>query len=131
MAPAQKRGLRKKMSETRYKDLGETLFVKMFGYSPKLRILDLFLDNPYFDFSKSEVIRELGMSKQTFYKHFKDFEELGIVKVSRKIGRATMYRINMEHPLVKKLDEIITETSLLIADQEAKKKVKEIPVRER
>jgi len=116
------------MSESRYKDLGETLFVKMFGYSPKLRILDLFLDNPYFDFSKSEVIRELGMSKQTFYKHFKDFEELGIVNVSRKIGRATMYRIHMEHPLVKKLDEIITETSLLIAGQEAEKQVKEIPV---
>ncbi|MBS7618760.1 helix-turn-helix transcriptional regulator [Candidatus Bathyarchaeota archaeon] len=89
------------MSEVRYKDLGETLFIKMFGYSSKLRILDIFLDNPYFDFSKSEVIRELGMSKQTFYKNFKGLEELGIVKPSRKIGRATMYRINKEHPLVK------------------------------
>ena len=58
------------MDEVRYKDLGETLLIKMFGNSPKLRILDFFLDNPYFGFSKSEVIRELGMSKQTFYKYF-------------------------------------------------------------
>ena len=109
------------MTEVRYKDLGETLLIRMFGDSPKLRILDIFLDNPYFDFTKSEVIRELGMSKQTFYKYFKDLEELGIVKPTRKIGRATLYRINKEHPLVKKLNEIINEVSLQIAEQEAEK----------
>ncbi len=115
------------MAEVTYKDLGETLLVRMFGDSPKLRILDLFMDNPYFDFSKSEVIRELGMSKQTFYKYFEDLVELGVVKVSRKIGRATLYRINKEHPLVKKLDEIINEVSLQIAEKEAEKMKKAIP----
>ncbi|MGC8961189.1 MAG: hypothetical protein ACP5K1_01925 [Candidatus Bathyarchaeia archaeon] len=56
--------------KVRYKDLGETILIRMFGYSPKLRIMDMFLDNPYF--SKSEVVRELGMSEQTLYKNFKD-----------------------------------------------------------
>jgi len=100
----------------------------MFGYSPKIRILDIFMDNPYFDFSKSELVKELGMSKQTLYKNFKDFEKLGIVKVSRNIGRATMYRINMDHPLVKMLNEIVNEVSLQIAEQEMKKQA--VPVRE-
>jgi Fe2+ or Zn2+ uptake regulation protein len=116
------------MQEVRYKDLGETLLIKMFGYSPKIRILDIFMDNPYFDFSKSELVKELGMSKQTLYKNFKDFEKLGIVKVSRNIGRATMYRINMDHPLVKMLNEIVNEVSLQIAEQEMKKQA--VPVRE-
>jgi len=119
------------MDEVRYKDLGETLLVKMFGNSPKLRILDFFLDNPYFDFSKSEVIRELGMSKQTFYKYFKDLEDLEIVKPTRKIGRATLYRINKEHPLVKKIDVIINEVSLQIAEKEAEKMKKAISATER
>jgi len=118
------------MQEVRYKDLGETILVKMFGYSPKLRILDIFMDNPYFDFNKSELAKELGMSKQTLYKNFKDLEDLGIVKVSRNIGRARMYRINMEHPLVKRLNEIVNEVSLQIAEQEMKKKVEAVPVRE-
>jgi len=117
------------MPEVKYKDLGETILVKMFGYSPKLRILDIFLDNLYFDFSKSELVKELGMSKQTLYKNFKDLEELGIVKVSRNIGRATMYRINMDHPLVKRLDEIVNEVSLQIAEQEMKKQTEAVPVR--
>mgnify|MGYP001108499958 CR=1 FL=1 len=114
------------MAEVTYKDLGETLLIRMFGNSPKLRILDIFLDNPYFDFSKSEVIRELGMSKQTFYRYFKDLEELGIVKPTRRIGRATLYRISKEHPLVKKLDEVINEVSLQLAEQEAEK-MKPVP----
>lgn len=104
----------------RYRDLGETIFVKVFGNSPKLRILDFFLDNPYFDFSKSEVMREIGMSKRTFYKNFKDLVELEVIKPTRKIGKATMYKINTEHPFVKKLNEIIDELSLKIAEREEK-----------
>ncbi len=114
--------------EVRYKDMGDSILIKAFGYSPKLRILDIFLTNPYLDFSKEELVRELGMSKQTLYKNFKDLVELGVIKVSRKIGRATMYRINREHPLVKRLDEMINEISLQIAEEEAKKQAKQIPV---
>lgn len=114
--------------EVRYKDTGDSILLKAFGYSPKLRILDIFLTCPYFDFSKNELAKELGMSKQTLYKNFKDLEELGVVKPSRKIGRATMYRINREHPLVKRLDEMINEISLQIADQEAQKQAKAVPI---
>jgi Fe2+ or Zn2+ uptake regulation protein len=113
--------------EITYRDTGESLLIKAFGYSPKLRMVDIFLTNPYFDFSKEELVKELGMSKQTVYKNFKDLVELGVVKITRKIGRATMYKVNREHPLVKKLDEIINEISLQIADQEAKKMKKQIP----
>jgi len=93
------------MNEVRYKDLGDSLLIKAFGFSPKLRIIDIFLTNPYFDFSREELVKELGMGKQTLYKNFKDLEELGIAKVSRRIGRAVMYKINREHPLVRRLDE--------------------------
>ena len=114
--------------EVRYIDTGESLLIKAFGYSPKLRMIDIFLTNPYFDFSKEELTKELGMSKQTIYKNFKDLEELGVVKISRKIGRAIMYRINREHPLVKRLDEIVNEISLQMAEQEAEKMKKAVPV---
>ena len=109
------------MSEVMNKDLGKTLLVRMFGNSPKLRILIFFMENPHFDFSKSEVIRELRMSKQTFYKYFRDLEELEVVKPTRRIGRAILYRINKEHPLVKKLNEIVNEVSMQIAKREAKR----------
>ncbi|RJS75583.1 ArsR family transcriptional regulator [Methanophagales archaeon] len=101
-------------NEVRYSDTGQSLLIKALGYSPKLRIIDIFLTNPFFDFSKEELARELGMSKQTLYKNFYDLEELGIVMISRKIGRATLYKINKHHPLIKSLNEMITEMSLQI-----------------
>ncbi|MEM3730214.1 MAG: winged helix-turn-helix domain-containing protein [Candidatus Bathyarchaeia archaeon] len=102
----------------------ESILVKTLGDSPKLRIVDFFLDNPLFDFTKKEVIEALGMSKQTFYKYFPELEEFGIVKVSRKIGKAKLYRINVEHPLVKMLREYETKLAREMAEKaEAKKPV--------
>lgn len=115
--------------EVLYKDTGISLLVKVFGSSPKLRIIDIFLANPYFDFSREELARELGMSKQTLYKNFKDLEELGIVRVSRKIGRATMYRLNRDHPLVKEINNFVNQVSLRIAKMEAEK-AKHVSVKE-
>ncbi len=114
--------------EVRYKNFGESLLLKAFGNSPKLRIIDIFLTNPLFDFSKNELVRELGMSKQTLYKCFKDLEELGMVKVSRRIGRASLYKINLDNPMVKMLNEYVTQLSLQIADQEKAKMQKPVAV---
>jgi len=98
-----------------------SILLKTLGYSPKLRIVDFFLDNPLFDFTKKEVIEALGMSKQTFYKYFTDLEEYGIVTVSRKIGKARLYRMNLKHPLVSMLREYEAELSLQIAEREKAK----------
>jgi len=111
--------------EARYRDLGDSLLLKAFGNSPKLRIIDIFLTNPFFDFSKNELVRELGMSKQTLYKYFRDLEELGMVKATRRIGRATLYKINLENPMVKMLNEYTTQLSL----QEAEKQTQHLTVR--
>ena len=112
------------VAQVRYKDTGDSLLLKVFGYSPKLRIIDIFLTNPYFDFDKEDLARELGMSKQTVYKNFKDLEELGVVRVSRKIGRATLYRIDRNYPLIKTLNESVNDASFQIARQEGKHRVR-------
>jgi len=98
-----------------------SILLKTLGYSPKLRIVDFFLDNPLFDFTKKEVIEALGMGKQTFYKYFMDLEEYGIVTVSRRIGKARLYRMNLKHPLVSMLREYEAELSLQIAEREKAK----------
>ena len=107
----------------------QSILLKTLGDSPKLRIIDFFLDNPLFDFTKKEVIEALGMSKQTFYKYFKNIEKYGIVNVSRKIGRAKLYKINLENSIVKMLREFETQLSLIIAEQEAEKMRKQIAIK--
>ena len=107
----------------------ESVIIKTLGNSPKLRIVDFLLDNPLFDFTKKEVIEALDMSKQTFYKYFPDLEEYGVVKVSRRIGRAKLHKINPEHPLVTMLREYEKRVSLQMAEKETNKMQKPIPAK--
>lgn len=102
----------------RYLD-NTSLISKVFGYSPKTKILDYFLDFPTNDFTKKEIIEALGMSKQTFYKYFDDLEQYGLLKVNRAIGKAKLYKIDLENPMVKTIKDFEEKMSLQIAEKEA------------
>jgi DNA-binding transcriptional ArsR family regulator len=107
----------------------DLLLIKALGNSPKLRILDYLLDYKLNDFTKKEILEALGMSKLTFYKYFKDLEELGLVSATRKIGRATLYKVNLENPMVRMLIEYETKFSLQIAEKEVESMKKPIEAR--
>jgi predicted transcriptional regulator len=107
----------------------DSLLIRYLGDSPKLRIVDYMLYFPLNDFTKKEILEEVGMSKQTFYKYFDELIHEGMVTPTRKIARATLYRVNKQNPVVRKLDELARETSLKIAEKEAEKTKKLIAVR--
>ena len=74
------------------------------------------------------MIEALGMSKQTFYKYFTDIEKYGIVSVSRRIGKASLYKVNLENPMVKMLKEYERQLSLQIAEREKAKMQRPVAV---
>jgi len=89
----------------------DSLLIEALGDSPKMRIIDFFMENLLNDFTKREVIKGTGMSTKTFYKYFSDIEEAEIVKPTRKIGRAQLYTLNKENKIVKNLMEMEKELS--------------------
>lgn len=95
-----------------------TIISKVFGSSPKTRILNYFLDFPANDFVKKEITEALGMSKQTLYKYFDDLEQLGIIKINRTIGKAKLYMIDLDSPIVKMIKNFEEEMSMEIAQRE-------------
>lgn len=90
------------MNLTNYKP-DETLLLRYLGGSPTLRIMDFFLDNPLSDYSKNEIVTNLAMSRATFFKYWRELEKSGAVRQTRRIGRATMYRLDRENEVVKQL----------------------------
>ena len=65
--------------------------------------MDFLLDNPLSDYAKNEVVTDVGMSRVTFFKFWKELEKSGAVTPNRKIGRATMFRLDRESEVVKQL----------------------------
>ncbi len=106
------------MSEHRYGRTRRSLFLNIFGKSPQTRLIDLFLDNPLFEFSKKELIEALAMSKVTLLKTLPQIEEEGIIFITRKIGKANLYKLNPESSIVKSLKTIIREAAVEAAMRE-------------
>ena len=104
----------------------ETLLLRYLGASPTLRIIDFFLDNPLSDYSKNEIAKNLAMSRVTFFKYWKELETSGAVKVTRYIGRATLYKLDRANDVVKqliKLDMTISRQTMEKAVEEYQKPV--------
>lgn len=81
----------------------ETLLLKYLGGSPMLRIIDFFLDNPLSDYSKNEIVRNISMGRVTFFKYWRELEKSGAVKITRHVGRATMYQLDKQNEAVRQL----------------------------
>lgn len=81
----------------------ETLLLKYLGASPILRIIDFFLDNPLSDYSKNEIVKNLSMGRVTFFRYWRELEKSGAVKITRHVGRATLYELDRQNEVVRQL----------------------------
>ncbi len=96
----------------------------MFKYvasSSRLRIIDFFLDNPLSDYSKNEIVKNLEMGRVTFFKYWRELEKSGAMKVTRQVGRATMYQLDRKNEVVKQLIKL----DMALARREMEKAVEE------
>jgi hypothetical protein len=98
----------------------ETLLLQYLGPSPVLRIIDFFLDNPLSDYSKNEIVNRMEMGRVTFFKYWAELEKSGAVKITRKIGRATLYKLDRQNEIVKhliKLDMALAKRAMVKASK--------------
>ena len=86
--------------------IDDTLFIKTFGDTPVMRVLMFLLENNIFDYPKTEIARNVHISRTTLNTFWDEFVKRGIVKKTRNVGRATFYQINMNNPIVKRIDAL-------------------------
>ena len=80
--------------------------------------------NEDFDYSKSDIARFSGVGYSTLKLFWDRLEESGIVMQVRIIGKAKMYRLNLENPVVKKFRVFYWATAKLAVQNELKIAVK-------
>jgi len=81
----------------------KSIFLKQFGDTPQLRVIDFFIDNFYFDFPLTEIARESNVSYNSLKVFIDDFLKNNFLIRTRKIGKSDYYKINTENPFVKNL----------------------------
>jgi len=101
----------------------KSIFLRTFGDSPILRVLDFLVVNEDFDYSMTDIANLSGVGYSTLKLFWKKLEKSGIVRMTRIIGRAKMYELNQNNPVVKKFHEFYWETTKQKVHKSIKKKM--------
>ncbi|MFH1586640.1 MAG: hypothetical protein ABID38_02190 [Candidatus Diapherotrites archaeon] len=84
----------------------KSLFVEFFGDYPIIRVLDFLIENDIFDYSKKDICRNADVSWNTLETFWSKLEEKEIVSYTRKVGKASMYKVNAKNPIVGQIIEL-------------------------
>ena len=89
-----------------------SLFEDLFGTKAKVRTFIFLLSHPIYEYTTQDIARYTGLSRASISSALKKFIEYGIVEITRRVGRAEFYRINVISPIVEAynlMDRKITE----------------------
>ena len=94
----------------------KSLFVEFLGDTPFIRVVDFLIENSIFDYTKTEIAKNAGVSRASLYNVWPMLEKYELVKPSRKIGNTVLYKLNKDNPVVRKLIELDLKLSREYAD---------------
>ncbi len=92
------------------------IFVRTLGSSPVIKVLNFLLQGRGLDYSMSDIARNSDISWTTLNRIWASLEKAGLIKNTRKVGKAKLYRLNSENEAVQKIIEVYNK--LLVQETE-------------
>ncbi len=93
----------------------KTLFTKVVGNTAKTRVLEFLIEGRELDYSLSDIAEGANIGRTTLFRIWSDFEKLKLVKQTRTIGNAKLFKLNKENLFIKSLislfDTILKESA--------------------
>ena len=83
----------------------------LLGDSAIIKLLDFLVANRWIDYSKSDIARMSGIGWQTLYRAWGTLEEFELVKFTRNIGKAQMYKFNDKSQIAKSLARLALDVA--------------------
>ena len=87
----------------------KTLFNQALGDTPKIRVLEFFIEGRELDYSITDIAEGAEIGRTTLFRIFEDLIKNKIIIPTRIIGNAKLYKLNQENPFIKKMIEIFDE----------------------
>lgn len=91
-----------------------SVLIEYFGEHPIVKIIDFFLENRLFDYSKKQIAEGSDIGRATLFNHWSKLEKLGLVKVTRVFGGTKLYKLDETNIVIKR----IIALELALADSE-------------
>ena len=98
---------------------------KLFTGSATARIIDILWENQGTDLTLTDIAKNAGIHYTTLMKALPLLERLGMVKMTRRVGNAKLYRINKDDAMVKRLIKLMNELNARLAERKPVKQ--EVP----
>ncbi len=99
----------------------QTIFTKAIGNTPRIKVLEFLIEGRELDYSLSDIAEGSGIGRTTLFRIWKDLLDLELVKPTRIIGNAKLYKLNLQNPFVRKMVDLFD--ALVIEPLNKKKKV--------
>ena len=99
----------------------KTKLVQVFENTPQIKVLEFLIEGRELDYSVSDIAEGAGIGRTTLFRIWNDFVELRIVKPTRVIGNAKLYKLNVENAFVRKMIDLFD--TLVIEPLNKRKKV--------
>ena len=104
---------------------------KLFADSSIAKLLDFLTLYKDFDYPKTEISRNSGVSWKTLYRLWPLLEKYNLVVKTRQIGRATLFKLNTENPIAQALNKLALETAAFGVNEELTRQTKEQKTQEK
>jgi hypothetical protein len=98
---------------------------KLFEDSSVAKLLDFLTLYRDFDYPKTEISKNSGVSWKTLYRLWPLLEKYDLVIKTRQIGRATLYKLNTESPIAQALNKLALEIAAFGVTEELARQAKE------
>ncbi len=97
-----------------------TVFRELFGDTPKVRVLEYFLEGRELDHSLGDIAEGAGINRVTLFRLWPEIEKSHLVVHTRNIGNAKLFMLNRENPRMLKLIQLF---DALLSEEFLKMKV--------
>src|SRR3989338_156668 len=105
-----------------HEELGNSIFLEIFGDSPINQVLDFLVVFDRFDYTMADIAVKSGVSYSTLKTLLKELIARGLIVQSRVSGKSKMYKLNKNNPLVQKFVKFYWQVTDASVEKDVKKK---------
>jgi len=107
----------------------QSILIKLMGDYPLIRIFNFLLIYREYDYSLTDIAENSGVAWSTLNLLWPKLEKTGIVKQTRNVGKAKMFKLNEENKIVQDLMKFADSLVWYYTHQNLEKKKKVVVVK--